>query len=167
MIGEFTIQKPTIIDIEASGFGPESYPIEIGVVRSDGLRYCQLIKPFDDWLHWNIEAENIHGISKRLLKQKGISGIQICLELNDFIGSEQTYSDGWVVDLPWLLKLYDRSQVELGFRLSALEMILNEFQYDVWDKTKADVLSKMTVQRHRASNDAMLIQRTYAETLSR
>jgi len=25
----------------------------------------------------------------------------------------------------------------------------------------------MTVQRHRASNDAMLIQRTYAETLSR
>jgi len=152
------------MDIEASGFGPESYPIEIGVVRSDGARYCKLIKPFDDWCHWDIAAENLHGISKSLLNQKGISGVQICLELNDFIRSEPTYSDGWVVDSPWLVKLYDRAQIEIGFRLSSLEMILKEGQYDVWDEAKASILRRINIQRHRASNDAMLIQRTYIET---
>jgi hypothetical protein len=135
-------------------------------VRSDGVRYCKLIKPFDDWYHWDIEAENLHGISKKLLNKKGISGTQICLELNDFIGSQQTFSDGWVVDSPWLVKLYDRSQIELGFRLSPLEMILKELQYDVWDKVKADILHKMNVPRHRASSDAELIQRTYLETFN-
>lgn len=152
------------MDIEASGFGPESYPIEIGVVRSDGARYCKLIKPFDDWCHWDLAAENLHGISKSLLHQKGIPGVQICLELNDFIRSEPTYSDGWVVDSPWLVKLYDRSQIEIGFRLSSLEMILKETQYDVWDEAKASILRRINIQRHRASNDAMLIQRTFIET---
>jgi hypothetical protein len=154
------------MDIEASGFGPESYPIEIGVVRSDGARYCKLIKPFDDWHHWDTSAENLHGISKSLLNEKGISGVLACLELNDFIGSEPTYSDGWVVDSPWLVKLYDRSQIELGFRLSSLEMILKERQFDVWDETKAAILRQLNIQRHRASNDAMLIQKTYIQTFN-
>jgi hypothetical protein len=123
-----------------------------------------LIKPFNDWNHWDIEAEKLHGISKKSLDEKGISGTQICLELNDFIGSQQTFSDGWVVDSPWLVKLYDRSQIELGFRLSPLEMILKECQYDVWDKVKTDILRKMHTSRHRASSDAELIQRTYVET---
>tara|TARA_Y100001951_G_scaffold105246_1_gene121039 strand:+ start:7658 stop:7939 length:282 start_codon:yes stop_codon:yes gene_type:complete len=36
------ITLPTIIDIEASGFGAASYPIEIGVVRYDGANYSGL-----------------------------------------------------------------------------------------------------------------------------
>ena len=37
------IIRPDIIDIEASGFGPDSYPIEIGVALSSGEKYCSLI----------------------------------------------------------------------------------------------------------------------------
>ncbi len=44
---------PNIIDFEASGFGPHSYPIEIGVIRSNGDRYCSLILPADDWTFWD------------------------------------------------------------------------------------------------------------------
>ena len=155
---------PTIIDIEASGFGKDSYPIEVGVAHYDGSRFCKLIKPFDDWQHWDENAEKLHGISRSLLFEKGIDGVEVCLQLNEFIGSHQVYSDGWVVDSPWLVKLYSRAQIELGFRLSSIEMIMKESQYAVWDKTKTELSMQMNVQRHRASNDATLIQHTYVQT---
>ena len=52
--GAFT---PTIIDVEASGFGPYSYPIEIGVALDNGDKYCTLILPAPAWTHWDEEAE--------------------------------------------------------------------------------------------------------------
>ena len=43
--------RPFIIDVEASGFGSSSYPIEIGVALEYGSRHSALIKPADDWIH--------------------------------------------------------------------------------------------------------------------
>ena len=40
------------IDVEASGFGVGSYPIEVGVAFPDGGTQCYLIKPEHDWIHW-------------------------------------------------------------------------------------------------------------------
>ena len=53
---------PSIIDVEASGFGAKSYPIEIGVVRHDGAKWCKLIRPFDHWVHWDDEAEALQDL---------------------------------------------------------------------------------------------------------
>jgi hypothetical protein len=36
---------PDIIDVEASGSGPRSYPIEVGIATATGLRYSTLILP--------------------------------------------------------------------------------------------------------------------------
>ena len=71
---------PTIIDIEASGFGSYSYPIEVGVVKYDGERYCALIKPEPDWDHWCDKAEAVHGISRDLLSEHGKSPRAIRVE---------------------------------------------------------------------------------------
>lgn len=130
----------------------------------NGSRFCKLIKPFDDWLHWDDDAEKLHGISRALLNEKGINGVEVCLQLNEFIGSSMAYSDGWVVDSPWLRKLYDRAKVEVGFRLSSLEMIMKESQYAIWDQTKTDLCRLHNVRRHRASGDATLIQQTFVKT---
>ena len=48
------IKMPSIIDVEASGFGAASYPIEIGVVRYDGAKWCKLLRPLDDWTHCHL-----------------------------------------------------------------------------------------------------------------
>jgi hypothetical protein len=53
--------RPNIIDIEASGFGVDSYPVEVGIVLSTGQKYCAIIKPADDWLYWDKKAELVHG----------------------------------------------------------------------------------------------------------
>ena len=47
-----TSAGPLIIDVEASGFGPLSYPIEVGLALSAGEKYCSLILPAADWTHY-------------------------------------------------------------------------------------------------------------------
>ena len=71
------------------------------------------------------------------------------------------YSDAWVVDYPWLRELFGHAQVKMEFRISAIEMLLNEAQLSRWDATKAQVTHTLKLPRHRASNDAEIIQRTY------
>ena len=62
---------PTILDIEASGFGRGSYPIEIGFSDGQGGLFCSLIQPEADWLHWDDSAEALHGLSRELLLTHG------------------------------------------------------------------------------------------------
>ena len=42
------ITPPIVLDLEASGFGRGSYPIEVGLAMTDGHLVDYLIKPFDD-----------------------------------------------------------------------------------------------------------------------
>ncbi|MDM7861853.1 hypothetical protein QTP81_14720 [Alteromonas sp. ASW11-36] len=154
---------PSIIDIEASGFGAHSYPIEIGVVRDDGARFCRLIKPIADWLHWDEEAEKLHGISRQKLDQYGSSAVEVCLALNEFVGLRTLHSDGWVVDSPWMTKLYATAGCQMQFRLSPLESLLSEQHLLRWDSIKQDVSLEYGGARHRASVDAMIVQQTFAK----
>ncbi|MCW8090430.1 3'-5' exonuclease [Alteromonas sp. ASW11-130] len=153
---------PTILDIEASGFGAHSYPIEIGVVTGEGEKYCSLIKPFSEWHHWDEAAEEVHGISRDELLLHGQQGREVCLMLNRLLMGQTVYSDGWAVDYSWLRKLFAASGLAMGFSLSPIEMILNERQVEDWPLIKQSVLTKMKVPRHRASADAQMIQTTYA-----
>lgn len=158
---------PTIIDIEASGFGSHSYPIEIGVIKANGERYCALIKPMTDWLHWSSEAEAMHGISRKLLAERGKPARQVCTELNQFLGEITAYSDAWTHDSPWLNRLFFAARIQPLFHLSPIEMIASEAQLLLWDATKKQLVKELGARRHRASVDAHLIQQTYLRTRAR
>lgn len=156
--------NPNIIDIEASGFGGESYPIEIGLVLSSGMTFCTLVLPTEGWVHWNEEAEKIHHISRETLQAHGKPVGEVAHELNRMLEGMTLYSDGWVVDKPWLTTLFYASGVEMKFSVSPLEMILSEAQMNVWHETKDKVIIQENIQRHRASNDAWIIQKTFKQT---
>ncbi|GGF68054.1 3'-5' exonuclease [Alteromonas lipolytica] len=158
------MQIPTIIDVEASGFGSYSYPIEVGVSRRDGARFCRLIRPYPDWTHWDDNAQKLHGITREHLRQRGVDGHEVCLALNEFLANDTAYSDGWVVDHPWLIRLFARAGVTMAFSVRALEYVLSEAQMELWNSTKNNVLSQFNGHRHRASTDAEIIQQTYIRT---
>lgn len=42
---------PAVLDVEASGFGRYSYPIEVGYALPDGRVFCTLIRPEPHWTH--------------------------------------------------------------------------------------------------------------------
>ncbi|MCE3252131.1 MAG: hypothetical protein K0Q67_1141 [Cellvibrio sp.] len=158
------LPTPTIIDIEASGFGSHSYPIEIGVVKTNGERYCALIKPPSGWDHWCESAQAVHGISRQLIETRGRKPRDICLELNHFLGDVTAYSDAWTHDSPWLNRLFFAARVNPGFHLSPIELIATEAQLLLWDQTKKRLEKYLDIKRHRASGDAYLIQQTFLES---
>lgn len=166
-MGISNTEIPHIIDIEASGFGSTSYPIEVGVILADGERYCSIVKPAPSWLHWDVEAESVHGLTRHIIESEGRAIKTVATELNQLLAGETIYSDGWVVDKPWLISLFDQAGIDMDFTISSLESILQAEQIEYWDRTKNRLASQHQVIRHRASNDAWLIQRTFIVTRQR
>ena len=159
-----TIARPYIIDLEASGFGPYSYPIEVGLALESGSKFCSLITPAPDWTHWDLEAEKVHRVPRDILEAYGKPAAQVALSLNELLRNMTVYSDGWVVDHPWLIRLFSQAGVAQQFSMSSLEMILSERQMEVWHEVKQQVTNELALTRHRASFDALIIQETYLRT---
>jgi hypothetical protein len=157
-------RPPAIIDIEASGFGAHSYPIEVGVAFTDGTKYCALILPQQDWTHWDQGAEKVHRISRDILETYGKPINEVAAKLNELLREQTAYSDGWVVDKTWLDRLFYAGGIPCEFSFSSLEMILSEPQMEIWHPTKDVILLELGDKRHRASFDAYVVQQTYERT---
>ena len=84
---------PIIIDIEASGFGRGSYPIEVGIAFADGTTFCSLIKPEDDWTHWDSQAQSVHNIERSTLYSHGCSVTQLAQVLNTMLDDHDNRND--------------------------------------------------------------------------
>ncbi|MFL0809141.1 MAG: hypothetical protein K6L76_01885 [Agarilytica sp.] len=159
------IAVPYIIDVEASGMGADSYPIEIGLALDAGQLYCSLISPPPCWTHWSGEAEKIHNISRNLIVTKGKCVRTVAAELNALLDGKFVFSDGWGVDEPWVNRLFHTAKTEKKFRIYDLQTILSEAQMDVWHEVKNSVVADLDITRHRASNDARIIQETFRKTM--
>lgn len=152
---------PVFIDIEASGFGHESYPIEIGVAFSDGSQYSRLIRPAPHWQYWDPQAETLHGIDRHKLFHEGVAASTVTAELNARLSGQTVYSDGWVVDKPWLDQLFRAANQDPEFWLSPVELILSEAQMENWRVTRTMLIQTHQGRLHRAGFDALLNQMTW------
>ncbi|HEB28061.1 MAG TPA: hypothetical protein ENI05_09835 [Porticoccus sp.] len=156
--------RPLIIDVEASGFGRGSYPIEVGVALADGQSQCSIIRRETDWQHWDPKAELMHGISRETLDQYGRDAVGVATMFNDLLAGEVVYSDAWGNDSSWLGLLYDTANLPQRFRLESLRTLLSDAQLEIWHETKEQVIVEWGFERHRASNDALILQQTYYQT---
>jgi hypothetical protein len=151
---------PTIIDIEASGFGRGSYPIEIGFVTAEGTTYCTLIRPEPGWQHWDEGAGSVHGISRPLLDEHGKKAQEVAWQINEQLRGQDVYSDGWANDYSWLGMLFDSVNSFPAFRLKNIRELLSDDEAARWHELKSRLESELALRRHRASSDAKLIQET-------
>lgn len=155
---------PFIIDVEASGFGRGSYPIEVGFARPDGSVAARLIKPESEWKHWSEEAEQVHGITREQLFQEGQSVKEVADWLNTELHGETVYSDSWGFDSSWLALLFHEAGCLQHFKIDTLNKLLSEKQLASWSRIKQQVLQDLNLVRHRAADDAYMLQRTYRMT---
>ena len=155
---------PPIIDIEASGFGLGSYPIEIGVIDKQQKPFCCLVRPQPGWQHWSEEGQAIHGIRRETLFDHGVDVTKIANQLNDMFRGQTVYSDAWGHDFSWLNLLFHAANIPRKFKLDSIVSLLSQAQLDSWNKTKLEVQIELDQGRHRASIDAKIIQLTYLKT---
>lgn len=152
------MQLPALIDIEASGFGKGSYPIEIGFVDGDGGLFCSLVQPEADWQHWDAEAAALHGIERPLLTSHGRPSRWVAEQLNQRLIGQTVYCDGWAQDYPWLARLFDAAERSPAFKLEDVRTLMTEAQAERWHDTVAAVRQELSIGRHRASSDAKVLQ---------
>ena len=155
-----SFQPPAVLDIEASGFGVGSYPIEVGFVLPDGESYCTLIHPAPNWLHWDPQAHKVHGISQKMLATHGRSVQEVVQQLNHRLRGRTLFTDAWLHDYTWLAALYEAADCTPSFRLDDLRSLLTEIEAAHWNVVKKQVTTELRLQRHRASSDAKILQST-------
>jgi hypothetical protein len=158
---------PAIVDVEASGFGAGSYPIEVGFVLPDGSPHCKLIKPAPQWTHWDASAERLHNIPRRIIEHRGEDIRKVCIWLNEHLRGQTVYSDAWGNDMSWLALLFDEAEMPQLFVIDALTKLLSNEQMNAWAMTRQEVFDRIKLQRHRASTDARVIQMTYFYSLKK
>ena len=151
---------PTVLDVEASGFGRDSYPIEVGFVLPNGRTYCALIRPEAQWTHWDEAAAEIHHIPRALIQARGLPAQVVAQQLNSNLAGQIVYSDGWVNDYSWIGRLFEAAEIAPQFKLESLRQLLTDQQADRWHTVKASISAERGAQRHRASSDARLLQLT-------
>jgi hypothetical protein len=156
---------PAVIDVEASGFGAGSYPIEVGMVLPNGKSHCYLIKPAPSWTHWDPAAEAVHGIRREILESRGALVQEVARTLNQILRGQTVYSDAWGHDRSWLARLFEEAEVSQHFRLESLRTLLTDYQVERWQSTRERVIREVGQMRHRASVDALIVQQTFLKSL--
>ena len=150
-----------ILDIEASGLSPISYPIEVGLVN-DQQEYQALIVPEDAWEHWSPRSEELHGISRKELYEKGKAAVVVARELNELLGTQAVYSDHEDWDSFWLRRLFETVGIKQEFPVVDINELL--------DNNKASAFYELSKHQgqytHRALDDARVNRRVVIETLN-
>lgn len=157
---------PPIIDVEASGFGAGSYPIEVGVALPDGRSYCALIEPAPQWRHWDPAAEAVHGIARETLLAHGLPPLSVAIRLNALLGTTTVYTDAWAHDYSWLATLHEVAGIPRSYRIEHLARITPMVEACAWNEVRAGVEAELQLQRHRASADARVLQATWMRVMS-
>jgi hypothetical protein len=149
---------PCVLDIEASGFGPGSYPIEVGYALADGRTRCTLVCPPPHWTHWDPRAEQVHHIQRQTLLRLGRSAAEVAALLNADLAGQTVYCDGWAHDYTWLGALFEEAGGAPAFRLESVQRLLDEQQLPQLDEAQREARVALGLDRHRASADARALQ---------
>lgn len=164
---EAVAELPAVLDLEASGFGRGSYPIEVGFVLPGGRAHCTLIRPLPAWTHWDEQAACMHGIARRLLEARGRDAVQVAHWLNRHLRGRTVYSDGWGHDYTWLHRLYENTGQQPSFRLEPIQRLFGPDDLAHWHAAQDAVRERLAIRRHRASADARVLQHALALLPSR
>jgi hypothetical protein len=154
---------PSIIDVEASGFGAASYPIEVGGQLRDGSRFSWLIQPMADWTHWDARAERLHGLSRERLERDGLPALEVCLRLNSLLAGQTVYSDAWYHDFGWIARLFHDARVGPRFRVESLQKLFRAEELERWPQVLDACWREQPAERvrHRALCDAAVLQQSF------
>lgn len=158
--------RPIVINVEASGFGPGSYPIEVGLVLEDGGGYCVLVKPEPEWIHWDSDAERRHGLTREMLLRYGQPVTTVAHQLNTLLEGMKVYTDARGNHASWLDLLFHHAAQRRLFRLESLQALLPEDRLPLWNDTKSQMIEALNIPRHRASADARLLQLAVEQCVS-
>lgn len=142
-----------VIDLEASGLHPDSYPIEVGVydIEHPESSFSFLIKPDPTWTYWDYSAQDIHGLARAYIEEDGISIYEACKVLNEKLG-DCVLSDAVSFENMWLNTLFGTANVVPTFVVESVYNYIN-----LMDLADFEAAMFNGARPHRALDDARII----------
>jgi len=158
---------PTFIDIEASGLGNTSFPIEVAWNDSEGIIINRLVKPVADWTSWDPEAERVHGITRAELDVDGISPAELCSLIRDSLSGSTAYSDAPELERFWLKRLFQAGEgVDCPILILGVSKV-PEIRKACYERGLYDRLKKQAVDEvgtvHRADADVSILMNVFEQ----
>lgn len=160
------MKMPCIGDIEASGLGIDSYPIEIAWSIPSGEIRSRLIRPVSRWgNYWEPAAEDLHGITRDMIQQQGITAAEVAVLMNTDMDGRVLYFDGGDYDRRWLTQLFEAAGVQPNFEFGDFNTLLalagvrdGSRRLESEMRARADIGD---LKLHRAAHDVKFLQRWY------
>lgn len=115
------------LDVEASGLGFGSYPIEVGWATCDLASEQRLVRPFERWEdegEWSSESEAVHRIPRIDLLRHGCDPVETADVLNAALAGRRVLSDAVRHDQAWLGRLFREAGVRQAFALEDAEELV-------------------------------------------
>lgn len=156
-------RKLAFIDLEASGLGARSWPLEVGwALAESGEPVSLLIKPDNSWSDdaWDANAERLHGLNRMVLERDGKSARDVCNSMNAALAGADVFSDAPDWDGFWLFRLFSAGGVRQAFALKDFGRLLRPLA----GARENDLLrraSALAPRRHRAAADALHLRTLY------
>lgn len=154
--GENGLADIAFIDLEASGLGAKSWPIEAGWCYVSGAPKAMLIKPDKSWPldQWDENAFALHGVSFETLQQSGVEAAEVCNALNDALSDKIVYSDAPDWDGFWFYRLFQAAGVRQKFALRDFYEVFRSLAPEKLDKI-VERANEIAPRAHRAVPDVL------------
>lgn len=156
------VRATAFIDLEASGLGSRSWPVEVGWAFVNGQSDSFLVRPDPSWADdaWDARAEQLHGISRDTLIRDGVDVKDACLRLNAVFAGAKLYSDAPDWDGFWLFRLFSASGVKQTFALQDFGRLVRPLA-GVREEALLARAARIAPRRHRAKDDALHLRTLY------
>ncbi|WP_462146392.1 exonuclease domain-containing protein [Pseudoalteromonas gelatinilytica] len=160
----FALDEFVMLDVEASGLGHSSYPVEVAFASSTGRQASYLIQPTSYWLahgEWDENAERLHGLSQQTLLFTGSCIANVAQQLNKYLCGKLVLCNDLAFDGFWLSQLFKAANTSVTFHLMDLSAL-----FDFWGEQKKKVFKEeygktLNTNEHRALPDAKRFVETY------
>ncbi len=155
-------RKIAFIDLEASGLGAKSWPVEVGWAFAQGDAKGMLIKPDNSWSDdaWDPAAQRLHGLERSQLMHDGMSATAVCKTMNAALRDAEVYSDAPDWDGFWLFRLFSAGGVKQAFSLHDFGRFIRPLagarEPDLHQRA-----ARIAPRRHRAAADALFLRTLY------
>lgn len=156
---EYLPNEICIIDVESTGLGVDSHPIEVGFLSLTGESDDFLINPLsvEHWTHWDFNSQDIHGISRDECIRDGLSVFDAAVRLNNQLNGCLVISDYAGHDSNWIDMIFEEANIERLFRIIDIrEYVFHTGQHPNKVKGFRNVKNRDRVP-HRALADCELI----------
>ncbi len=156
------MEKIAFLDLEASGLGPASWPIEVGWCFDGDAPETMLICPAEEWPReaWDDHAASLHGLAHDALTESGLAVGAVCERLNQVLEGAAVYSDAPDWDGFWLYRLFAAAGARQRFSLCDFGELLSDLppQAVAAAVAEAKILSP---HRHRAREDVLHMKKIF------